>query len=435
MNMTVKSLQNLASYPNPNQKDAQKVLLRGTRPKASSSLGGGPSRLSTPFAYRNISPCGSRLSASEEVSVGFRPILSDPSAIYQRTQDRRRRSRMMASEAAASGTYHSAFETRLSTPSTNSDSTDPNPLASMHLATGPGAPKPLTAGPPGQRQYRPSTFESTFKALTTRSAGPQGLFTEVEDDRASFAFKLFNTVPSTPQGSAAEDEEYMSAPESAFNASNAVPRTSQSPPVEYGGSPVISPNTLLYLTITSDPEGPQDKGYQAEDMYGYTYPVYEMGGTGVTNYGTQGQGNFGDVGSGASRGLSRLSQSGVCRFNDEWDEPTGPMFPQSMGYPGRLTAREIEEHNRRLNFMWYAALRDIDVAQYLPRPDSHNANRRVARNIYGAVGDGRPRQTSQDGSAVRKDGTWPPRSMSLKSVDSDVTNGLALLDQVLSRAT
>jgi hypothetical protein len=49
MNMTVKSLQNLASYPNPNQKNAQKALLRGTRPKAGNSLSGGPSRLSTPF--------------------------------------------------------------------------------------------------------------------------------------------------------------------------------------------------------------------------------------------------------------------------------------------------------------------------------------------------------------------------------------------------
>ncbi|KAH8884319.1 hypothetical protein GQ53DRAFT_829979 [Thozetella sp. PMI_491] len=39
------------------------------------------------------------------------------------------------------------------------------PSASNSLATGPGAPQPLTAGPPGQRQYKPSTFEGAIKAL------------------------------------------------------------------------------------------------------------------------------------------------------------------------------------------------------------------------------------------------------------------------------
>ncbi|KAH0531764.1 hypothetical protein TsFJ059_000555 [Trichoderma semiorbis] len=425
MNMTVKSLQNLASYPNPNQKNAQKALLRGTRPKAGNNLSGGPSRLSTPFTYRNDSQGGARISSIEEVSVGLRPILSEPGILYQRTQDSRWRSRKMASEAGASGTYHGAFESRLSTPSTNSDNADPNPLASMHLATGPGAPKPLTAGPPGQRQYRPSTFESTFKALTTRSAASQGYIAEADDDRPSFVFKVFNTMPSTPQESVAEDEEYMSAPESSFITSKTMPAPSQSPFAEYEENPMISPDTLLYLTINSEPDWTPEQRCTAEYAYGSTCQVYEKVGANIANSSAQRQGYPGSVG------------SGMYHAHEEWDEPTGPMFPQCMGYPGRLTAREIQEHNWRLNIMWYAGtglLGDIDAAQVLSRPASHNVSPPATRHIYGAVGEGRPSQTGQERPAAQGNATWSSRSMSLKSVDSDVTNGLALLDQVLSRA-
>ncbi|PNP51131.1 hypothetical protein THARTR1_08193 [Trichoderma harzianum] len=427
MNMTVKSLQNLASYPNPNQKNAQKALLRGTRPKAGSSLGGGPSRLSTPSTYRNDgSQCG-------EASMGLRSILSEPSALYQRTQDSRWRSRKMASEAGASGTYHSAFESRRSTPSTNSDNTDPYSLASMHLAAGPGVPKPLTAGPPGQRQYRPSTFESTFKALTTRSAASQGFPVEFDDDRPSFAFRAFNTMPSTPQESVAEDDEYMSAPESSFRTSNTMPTLSQSPLAEYEEDPMISPDTLLYLTINSEPDWTPEQRCTAEYAGGCTCPVYERAGANDANSGAQEQGYSGAAGSAASWS----HQPGMYRAYEEWDEPTGPMFPQSMGYPERLTAREIQEHNWRLNVMWYAGtglLGDIDAAQVLSRPASHDVSLPATRNIYGAVGEGRPSQTGQDRPAAQGSATWSSRSMSLQSVDSDVTNGLALLDQILSRA-
>ncbi|KAL7963166.1 hypothetical protein V8C34DRAFT_267344 [Trichoderma compactum] len=441
MNMTVKSLQNLASYPNPNQKNAQKALLRGTRPKAGSSLGGGPSRLSTPFTYRNDGQGGTRISSSEEVSMGLRPILSEPGVLYQRTHDSRWRSRKMASEAGASGTYHGAFDSRLSTPSTNSDNTDLNSLASMHLAIGPGAPKPLTAGPPGQRQYRPSTFESTFKALATRSAASQGFIAEADDDRTSFAFKVFNTMPSTPQESVAEDDEYMSAPESSFRASNTMPAHSQSPLAEYEENPMISPDTLLYLTINSEPDWLPEQRCIADYACGCTCPVYEKAGANDANSGARRQGYSGSFGPAVPWTYQPhefyRGQEEMYRGQEEWDEPTGPMFPQCMGYPGRLTAREIQEHNWRLNVMWYAGtglLGDIDAAQVLSRPASHNVSLPATRNIYGAVGQGRPSQTGQERPAAQGNATWSSRSMSLKSADSDVTNGLALLDQVLSRA-
>ena len=58
---------------------------------------------------------------------------------------------------------------RSPSPAVNFENVDALPTPSTTLATGSGAPRPLTAGPPGQRQYRPSTFESTFKALHTKS--------------------------------------------------------------------------------------------------------------------------------------------------------------------------------------------------------------------------------------------------------------------------
>ncbi|KAL7938238.1 hypothetical protein V8C35DRAFT_291348, partial [Trichoderma chlorosporum] len=418
-NMTVKSLQNLASYPNPNQKNAQKVLLRGTRPKASSSLGGGPSRLSTPCTYRNASPVEARISSSEEASIGYASFPSDPSATYQSAQNRRVRSRLMASEAGASGTYHSALESQLSTPSTNSDNTDNNNLASMHLASGPGAPKPLTAGPPGQRQYRPSTFESTFKALTTRSAAPQGFFTEAGNDH----------------GPALGDDDSMSA--SMFP--GAISVAPQSLYVEYEENPVtISSDTLLYLTINSDPDWSQEQKCTADNVYGCTCPAYQLEETRAAYSSIQRSGYSGPVGSDNQPSFVPPSRSGMHPADEEWDEPVGPMFPQCMGYPGRLTAREIERHNWRLNLLWYAGtglLGDIDTAKALSPPVSHDVYPPVAKNIYGAVGEGRPSQAVQHGSAARRNSPWASRSMSFKSVDSDISDGLALLDQVLSRAS
>ncbi|UKZ74081.1 hypothetical protein TrVFT333_001737 [Trichoderma virens FT-333] len=285
MNMTVKSLQNLASYPNPNQKSAQKALLRGTRPKAGSNLSGGPSRLSTPFTYRNASP-------------------------------------------------GRATNPRVKTPQSDSDLFCRNPaLFTREPKTVDGDLERWHPKLEQVRQYRPSTFESTFKALATRSVASQGFFNEAEEDRPSFAVRVANTVPSTPQDSVAEDEEYMSAPELSMNTYNSMPAVARSPPLR------------------------------------------------------------------------------------------------------RLTVREIQEHNWRLNVMWYAGtglLGDFDAAQVLSQPTSHNTNPPVAKHIYGAVGEGRPNQAVKESPAAREDG---PCSMPIRFVDDDVTDGLALLDQVLSRAT
>ncbi|ENH61966.1 hypothetical protein FOC1_g10014919 [Fusarium oxysporum f. sp. cubense race 1] len=113
MNMTVKSLHNLASYPNPNQKRAQKALLRGLKP----ALG---------------------LKTTTRVDEPLAPI-THSFGLQDASNNNNNDLSIGSNTARAAGT----------------------------IAPGAGAPRPLTAGPPGQRQYRPSTFESTFKALHT----------------------------------------------------------------------------------------------------------------------------------------------------------------------------------------------------------------------------------------------------------------------------
>ncbi|POR37580.1 Uncharacterized protein TPAR_02214 [Tolypocladium paradoxum] len=155
MNMTVKSLNNLASYPNPNQKKAQKALLRGARP----NLGGlGSVRIS---ASPSPSLSLRAMSAPEEpqIDVGNRPSgLLRPSQVdvTSKIDLSRMTTRLLPTARSPS-------------PASNVENVDAVSTSSTTLATGPGAPRPLTAGPPGQRQYRPSTFESTFKALHTKA--------------------------------------------------------------------------------------------------------------------------------------------------------------------------------------------------------------------------------------------------------------------------
>ncbi|KEY68684.1 hypothetical protein S7711_00558 [Stachybotrys chartarum IBT 7711] len=137
--MPVKSLQNLASYPNPNQKAARRALCLGAKLNKTdlashgvSSSTSAPGAVPAPSADCSPSRCFTPNPRSE---AGSNRISNLPTAIKRPTS------------SAAGGSYSHAVSSNTT------------------LATGPGVPRPLTAGPPGQRQYRPSTFDSTFKAL------------------------------------------------------------------------------------------------------------------------------------------------------------------------------------------------------------------------------------------------------------------------------
>ncbi|KAI0602553.1 hypothetical protein F4775DRAFT_600560 [Biscogniauxia sp. FL1348] len=140
--MNFKSISNLASYPNPMQKTAQK-LLSSHRPLPTSTNSPGQQK---PLPWRSQAPNAHR--EQKTSAMGLRSVKSDPLSVACMLQ-------------ADSIDEHVDFN-RLSRfgPDAN-----PWPLASRNslydavLSKGPGAPAPLTAGPPGQRQYKPSTLE------------------------------------------------------------------------------------------------------------------------------------------------------------------------------------------------------------------------------------------------------------------------------------
>ncbi|KAL1883369.1 hypothetical protein VTK73DRAFT_8936 [Phialemonium thermophilum] len=126
----VKGLSNLASYPNPMQKMAQRALLKARDAH---------SAICDPAPFQRLFPTTPR-----EFSVG--PRMLPPPAWKRQTGP----AHTMRAPSYVLGQSRTLPEYRLAhTPETFSFST---------LSTGPGAPQPLTAGPPGQRVFRPSTI-------------------------------------------------------------------------------------------------------------------------------------------------------------------------------------------------------------------------------------------------------------------------------------
>lgn len=162
--LPVRTITNLASYPNPSQKLAQKAL---DRARETIKAAAESSRSLTP----NLSQKGvQRLEGTGARSTSAIPVRDGP---------------------ATSGWFskhdHSSNATRSSV-----------------LSSGPGAPQPLTAGPPGQRQYKPSTLEATFRALQSGTQKPSSSATD--EDHIDINDPLMNmgkpanvTVPSQPQ--------------------------------------------------------------------------------------------------------------------------------------------------------------------------------------------------------------------------------------------
>lgn len=149
-NYSVKTLTNLASYPNPNQKMAQRCLdrARETFKAAAENM-------------RSASPSSSQ------------PDLNGINGASA------------SSYFSNSGRESSEYYSRVPRNARMNSST-----RSSVLSSGPGAPQPLTAGPPGQRHYKASTLEGPLRALQESAQKPDSLPTSAT---------LFGTnPPSTP---------------------------------------------------------------------------------------------------------------------------------------------------------------------------------------------------------------------------------------------
>lgn len=147
-NYSVKTLTNLASYPNPNQKMAQRCLDRA--------------RETFKAAAENIRAASPSSSQPEFSGVGA------ASSSY------------FSNSGRDSSEYYRVPRNARMNSSTRSSV----------LSSGPGAPQPLTAGPPGQRHYKASTLEGPLRALQESAQKPYSLPT---------TDPLFSTKPpSTP---------------------------------------------------------------------------------------------------------------------------------------------------------------------------------------------------------------------------------------------
>ncbi|KAJ4417590.1 hypothetical protein N0V82_006063 [Gnomoniopsis sp. IMI 355080] len=147
-NYSVKTLTNLASYPNPNQKMAQRCLDRA--------------RETFKAAAENTRPTSNNSSRPGFNGAG-------PSS---------------SSYLSGSGRESSDYYSRVPRNSHMNSST-----RSSVLSNGPGAPQPLTAGPPGQRHYKASTLEGPLRALQESAQKPYSLI---------MAESLLGTNPPNP---------------------------------------------------------------------------------------------------------------------------------------------------------------------------------------------------------------------------------------------
>ncbi|KAI0101203.1 hypothetical protein F4814DRAFT_442840 [Daldinia grandis] len=140
-NMSTKTLTNLASYPNPMQKAAQKVLTKA--------------RQAPPVPHHQVSDSISHNGSGLNIPPGFgsRNIRSDSVGIESQLQFDR-----------FDGRNHNQnpCPLHLSTTATTTREYDSYPAV---LSKGPGAPQPLTAGPPGQRHFQPSAFDGVPSSL------------------------------------------------------------------------------------------------------------------------------------------------------------------------------------------------------------------------------------------------------------------------------
>lgn len=149
-NYSVKTLTNLASYPNPNQKMAQRCLDRA--------------RETFKAAAENMPSASPSSSQPELNGIGCASA---------------------SSYFGNSGRESSEYYSRVPRNARMNSST-----RSSVLSSGPGAPQPLTAGPPGQRHYKASTLEGPLRALQESAQKPDSLPT---------SGSLFGTnPPSTP---------------------------------------------------------------------------------------------------------------------------------------------------------------------------------------------------------------------------------------------
>ena len=290
-NMTVKSLQSLASYPNPVQKRAQKALLRGCRPR--------PGTLPSLIA--------ASASASSAPSYISSNALHDAGTAL-------RRAPLDSCSARVDGSWSSmkpmADPSLSSFGQVSSAGSDISRASHTH-ASGCGTPLPLSAGPPGQRQYRPSTFESTFKALKAYSP-PE---TRSHEDH--------ETLLITNQTLKQAGIEDFSITQEAFN--SYFPEDVDSPHYQRTAMDSNSLNVGSTLLATSFPDDDTNRGY-CHRYFNNTYQSMKL-----------------------------WDENEILTQSKGWRDPS-PEVRALYGHDGRLTPAALAARHEKLDKYWYSGV-------------------------------------------------------------------------------
>ncbi|KAG6260608.1 hypothetical protein E4U49_004697 [Claviceps purpurea] len=164
-NLPVQSLKHLASYSNPTQKAAQKAFQRGSRSRPGifgSSMGSASSASPSGGASLNASD------GPNDAGQGFSGTnYQSQTETYTLKQAQRDVfSKLDGARSARSGTPFSAHSMLRRA---RSASSEVSRSSQKHLL-GHSMPMPLTAGPPGQRQFRPLNFEKASKTMNVQSS-------------------------------------------------------------------------------------------------------------------------------------------------------------------------------------------------------------------------------------------------------------------------
>ncbi|KAG5664475.1 hypothetical protein KAF25_008209 [Fusarium avenaceum] len=337
LSMPVKSLHNLASYPNPNQKRAQKALLRGLKPALGLKMTTRSDEPSTPLPR----PVG--LSDALNNNTGshnpFTTTLTETPLIGRSHDDafwNPHDNQLPSTLPGSSKGFNRAVG---SNPFRTASTLGP---ATVGSGPGPGVPLPLTAGPPGQRQYRPSTFESTFKALRTNTPS-QDAIQDDDDDVLVITRQTLRQAGISTSGLAQNlspfEESTPSALKDALSAPDRTNRATEDSP--------SSSDTI--------------RGGASADCL-----------TNASQY----------------TGKTAWSRIGTPVMTSNcWASPQERSQPRYISGPRIRTAKDVEAHSKKLNRAWYHG------AEFLMATSDEIALKMRSPNgkgRFGAIGDGRP---------------------------------------------
>ncbi|KAG5926058.1 hypothetical protein E4U42_003692 [Claviceps africana] len=371
-NLPVQSLKHLASYSNPTQKAAQKAFQRGARTRPfvlGSSMSSASSSSPSALASLNI-PDGS---SDGGQGSGTKHLLTTETY----TRKRARRDDLSKLDGGFSSTRNSTPVAGPSVPPRAKSAGTETSQGSRMQFLSKNAPLPLTAGPPGQRQFRPMNVEKGLRALSLQ---PPTLNCDTEEEGA---------FSNTNLGLRNRGLEYF------YEALELT--TTSSTASRYHSNAVQMQGVQL-------PSGIIDS---EEETWTISDPVPRL-----TDDGKAGE--------------ERSSLHASL-----WSPPTLVNSTSSRRGPRPMTDEEYDEHNRKLDESWYGSLNKANNTRVQLTPPAatttttttkHSAYHEVHK--YGAVGDGRPTASFTLPEAVDAEeaGTTIPASDSDRSLMKMIKN-------------